>query len=127
MEYNFEINSETKIIQVITIGDLMTKEVVAMGFEIMTKAKLLKSKILYDNRLSKNRISLFEAYDWYHAHYDNIDGTFRYIPTAYVANVDDWDFYSFFECTSINKGIPLRVFKEKQLALSWLENRKINI
>lgn len=100
----------------------MTKEVVEMGLKIMLKAKELKYKIVFDNRLSKNRISIGEAYYWFSSHFDTIDAEFRHIPTAYVANIEDWDFYSFFECTCNNKGIPIRAFHGKDAAVKWLES-----
>ncbi|HEY6913821.1 MAG TPA: hypothetical protein VI413_04025, partial [Paludibacter sp.] len=78
-------------------------------------------KIVFDNRLTKNRISIGEAYSWFVTHFDNIDYSLRRIPTAYIVNNDDWDFYSFFECTCNNKGIPIRVFQEEGAAMKWLE------
>jgi hypothetical protein len=120
MNYTFRIDSENKMIHVKTVGDLITKEVVAMGLEIMLKAKMLKYTILYDHRLSNNRVSITEAYHWYSTHYDNIDNVLRRIPTAYIANKEDWDFFSFFECTCYNKGIPIKVFEEECEAVKWL-------
>jgi len=122
MNYTYEINSEKQTINVVTIGDLITKEVVAMGLEIMFKAKMLKYKIIFDHRNSKNRISIGEAYSWYSTHYDNIDNNLRYIPTAYIANIEDWDFYYFFEMTCNNKGIRLKTFQEENAAMKWLES-----
>lgn len=108
MKYSYEINSATQTINVITIGNLRSKEVAAMELEIRMKAKELKYKIIFDHRLSKNRISIGEAYYWFSTHFDNIDSGLRKIPTVYIANKTDWDFYSFFECTSKNKGIPIK-------------------
>jgi len=122
MKHTYEINSENQTIIVTTIGDLITKEVVAMGLKIMLKAKELKCKIVYDHRLSKNRISIGKAYNWFSIHYDNIDCEFRRIPTAYIVSIDDWEFYSFFECTSNNKGIPIKAFQEEYDCLKWFEN-----
>jgi len=122
MKHTYEINSENQTIIVTTIGDLITKEVVAMGLKIMLKAKELKYKIVFDNRLSKNRISIGEAYCWFSTHFDNIDTELRCIPTAYIASKEDWDFYSFFECTCYNKGIPIRAFQEENAAMKWLES-----
>ena len=62
MKYTYEIYSKNKLIYVVTMGDLITEEVVAMGLKIMLKAKELKYKILFDNRLSRNRITTVEAY-----------------------------------------------------------------
>lgn len=122
MKYTYEINSENQTIIVTTIGDLITKEVIAMGLQIMMKAKEMKCKIVYDHRLSKNRISIAEAYNWFSTYYDNIDCEFRKIPTAYLVNKDDWEFYSFFECTSNNKGIPIKAFQVVNDCLKWVEN-----
>lgn len=122
MKYTYEINSKNQTIDVITTGDIITEEAVAMGLKIKLKAKELKYKIVFDNRLSKNRISIGEAYYWFSAHFDNIDSELRCIPTAYIANKEDWDFYSFFECTCYNKGIPIRAFQEENAAMKWLES-----
>ena len=120
MKYNYEINSENQTIIVKTIGDIITKEIVAMGLEIMMIAKELNCKIVYDYRLS-NRISVDEAYNWFSTHYENIDCEFRRIPTAYIVNIDDWEFYSFFECTSNNKGITIKAFQDENDCLRWLK------
>jgi hypothetical protein len=122
MEYTYEICSKSRTIKVITFGSLITEEVVAMGLDIMFKAKELRYKIVFDNRLSENRISMAEAYYWFSTHFDNIDAKLRYIPTAYIANKEDWDFYSFFECTSNNKGIRIRAFQEESAAIKWIES-----
>lgn len=122
MKYTYEINSKNQTIVVITTGDIITEEAVAMGLKIKLKAKEQKYKILFDNRLSKNRISITKAYWWFSSHFDNIDTEIRHIPTAYIANKEDWDFYSFFECTCYNKGIPIRAFQEENAAMKWLES-----
>jgi hypothetical protein len=122
MEYTYEINSRYQTISVITIGDLITEKAVKMGLEVLSIAKKLKFKIVFDNRLSKNKISVGEAYNWFSRHFDNIDSEFRYIPTAYIANKEDWDFYSFFECTCNNKGIPIKAFRDENAAMKWIES-----
>ena len=122
MKYTYKINSENKTIVVITKGDLETKEVAAMGLIIRLKANELKYKIIFDCRLSKNRISITEAYYWFSTHYDSINSKLSYIPSAYLANKKDWDFYSFFETTSNNKGIPIKMFLDEKSALEWLES-----
>lgn len=122
MNYTCEINQKNQTIEVVTIGDLITEEVVTMGLKIMLKAKELKYKIVFDNRLSKNKITVGEAYYWFSSHFDTIDTDLKHIPTAYIANKEDWDFYSFLECTCKNKGIPTRTFQEENAAKKWLEN-----
>lgn len=122
MKYTYKINSGNKTIVVITTGDLETKEVAAMGLIIRLKANELKYKIIFDYRLSKNRISITEAYYWFSTHYDSINNKLRFIPSAYIANKEDRDFYSFFETTSNNKGIPIKMFLDEKPALEWLES-----
>ena len=119
MKYTYEIYSKNQLIYVVTMGDLITEEVVAMGMKIMLKAKELKYKILFDNRLSRNRITTVEAYYWFSTHFDKIDPELRHIPSAYISNKLDWDFYSFFECTCNNKGIRIRAFQEENAAMEW--------
>jgi hypothetical protein len=122
MEYSFKINQENKSIVVVTTGDLDTKKAAAIGLKIRIKAKEMKYKIIFDHRLSKNRISIAEAYYWFSTHYDNIDCELRCIPTAYIANKENWCFYSFFECTCMNKGIPIKAFQDEKAALEWIES-----
>jgi hypothetical protein len=122
MKFTYEINSKNQTIYVLTTGDIITEEAVAMGLKIKLKAKELKYKIVFDNRLSKNRISFGEAYYWFSTHFDNIDTELKFIPTAYIANKEDWDFYCFFECTCFNKGIQIRAFQEENAAMKWLES-----
>jgi len=122
MKYTYEINTVNQTIKVCTIGELITKEVAAMGLEILLKAKELKYRVIFDHRFSKNRISIVEAYYWFSTHYDHIDNELRYIPTAYIANKEDWDFYSFFECTCNNKGIVLKVFQDENAVSEWFDS-----
>ena len=121
MKYTYEINSDNQTIVVLTIGNLIKHEVVEMGIEILLKAKELKYRVIFDHRLSKNRISFSEAYNWYLVNYDIIDYELKRIPTAYIINIEDWDFYSFFECTCYNKGIPVKVFKDENAVSEWLK------
>lgn len=120
MEYTYELNSEMQTIIVKTTGYLTTKKTAAMGVEILLKAKDLNYKVIFDHRLSKNRISIAEAYSWYSNHYDHIDIELRRIPTAYISNKEDLPFYSFFECTCNNKGIIIKVFREENAVLEWV-------
>lgn len=121
MKYTHEINSESKIIVVKTTGDLTTNEVAAMGLHILLKAKELKYKVIFDHRFSKNKITIAEAYDWFSVHYDSVDTKLRYIPTAYIPNNEDYSFYSFFECTCNNKGIPIKVFQDENAVSKWFK------
>ena len=120
MRYTYDINSENQTITVVTEGDLISKEAAEMGLKVLLKAKELKYRIVFDYRLSKNRISIGDAYFWFSNHYDSIDSGLRYIPTVYLANKDDFEFFSFFELTCNNQGIPIKVFQDEKEASKWL-------
>lgn len=124
MTYTYEINSKNHTITVKTLGELISNEVVAMGLEILSKAKKLGFRVIFDHRMSKNRVSIAEAYSWYSAHYDCIDIEFRRISIAYIANNEDWDFFTFFECTCNNKGIPIKVFQNENAVSEWFKTQR---
>jgi hypothetical protein len=121
MTYTYEINSENHTIIVNTLSDLISKEVAAMGLEILSKAKKLGFKVIFNHKMSKNRVSITEADDWYSHHYDCTDIELRRIPIAYIVNNEDSDFYTFFECTCNNKGIPIKVFQNENAVSEWFK------
>jgi hypothetical protein len=123
MEFTFEIITYNKTIKVITTGDLETTEVAKMDLKIRLIAKELKYKILYDCRLSKNKISITEAYYWFSTYYDKKYPELKSLRTAYLVNKEDWEYYSFFETTSYNRGIPIEAFLDENDVLKWVENR----
>jgi len=122
MKYTYDLNSEKKTIVVQTWGDLLKNEVIAMGLEILLIAKELKYNVFFDHRMSKNKLTITDAYFWFSDNYDYIDTNLKLIPTAYISNQEDWQFFSFFECTSYNKGIPIKAFKEENAAWDWFND-----
>jgi len=123
MEFTYEIINCNKTIIVITTGDLQTTGVVEMELKIRLIAEKLNYKILFDCRLSKNRISITEAYSWFSTHYSGIHNELKWIRTAYLVNKEDWEYYSFFETTSNNRGIPIKAFLDENDILKWVDNR----
>ena len=95
MHYTYQINHDYKMINVVTIGDLITKELASMELKITKIAKQLKYKIIYDYRLSKNKISMAEAYFWFNNLYDKVDWESRKIPLAYLSNKNNIMSYLF--------------------------------
>ena len=120
MNYSFEKNDDTNTITVRTTGHLKTKELAAMGVLIRLQAMDLKYKLIFDHRLSKNFISITEAYYWFSNHYDGIDLKLRQIPAAIITNNEDNEFFQFLETTCSNQGIPIKVFLEEELAIDWI-------
>ena len=120
MEYKFTINTDTKIITVRTSGDLIKNEVAKMDRSIRTKAKGLNFSILFDFRQSKNRIAMADAYFWFTDFYEDNEKLLILIPTAYLSSADDEPFFRFFETTTNNNGIPIKMFQEEDPAMMWL-------
>ncbi|MEI7504413.1 MAG: hypothetical protein WCJ61_14130 [Paludibacter sp.] len=106
----------------IAIGDLEPNEVAELELKIRLMAMDLNYKIIFDYRLSKNKISITDAYYWVSTHFDTVDTKLKLIKSAYLVNKDDWEFYSFFETTSNNHGMQIKVFQEEDTLLNWLEN-----
>jgi hypothetical protein len=122
MNYTYEINSENKTIVVKANENLISKEVATMELEILLKAKKLDYKVIFDHRYLKNRISIGEAYFWYSTKYEYVDNELMCIPTAYIANKDDLDFYSFYESACNEKGIHIKLFHDENALSEWLNS-----
>lgn len=123
MNYKHRSNHHRKIITVRTTGDLTTNELAAMGILMRQKARKLNYKILFDYSLSKNYISITEAYYWFSDHYDPINKTLRYVTAAIVYNLEDEVFFDFLETTCTNAGINIKIFIEKKIALEWISKQ----
>ena len=123
MNYSTELNENNKTITVRTTGHLKTKEIAAMGVLIRLQARDLKYKLIFDYSLSKNFITITEAYNWFSDYYDTVDLKLREIPTAIIANKEDYEFFDFYETTCNNRGIPIKIFSEDKSAMVWLEER----
>jgi len=120
MEYNYTINTDTKIITVQTKGDLIKNEVAEMDKSIRMKASELERNVLFDFRKSKNKISIADAYFWYDEFYNDDERFLMSIPTVHLSSAGDEDFFKFFETTTNNNGIPIKMFTEEEAAIAWL-------
>jgi hypothetical protein len=121
MEYSFTINTDTNIIIVNTSGELIKNEVAKMDKRIRIKANDLKYKILFDFRQSKNRITFADAYFWFTEFYKDDEKLLLSIPTVHLSSAEDEDFFRFFEITTNNSGIPIKMFLDNMHAIEWLK------
>ena len=121
MNYNYTLNEISKIITVRTTGHLKTTELAEMCVLIRKKAIDLNYKVIFDYSLSKNFISITEAYYWFSDYYDVVDLKLRQIPAAVITSKEDIDFFQFLETTCSNEGITLKVFLEELPAVQWLD------
>ena len=120
MEYNFTINTDTKIITVQTTGELIKNEVAKMDKRIRTKAKEFNCSILFDFRKSKNQITMADAFFWFTELYEDNEKSLISIPTVHLSSAEDEQFFRFFETTTNNNGIPIKMFLEDEPAMRWL-------
>lgn len=121
MNYSYQKNENTRIITVRTTGHLKTKELSEMGVLIRLQAIDMKYKIIFDHRLSKNLITITEAYYWFSDYYDVVNIKLRQIRSAIITNKEDNEFFQFLETTCSNQGIPIKVFLEEEPAIDWLD------
>ena len=93
-----------------------------MDRSIRTKAKELNFSILFDFRQSKNRITMGDAYFWFTDFYEDNEKLLISIPTANLSSTEDEPFFKFFETTTNNNGIPIKMSLEEEPAIVWLVN-----
>jgi len=120
MEYSYNINDISKTIIVVIVGEINASNFAKLDVEICTLALSLQYKIIFDFSNATVIISVGEAYFWFPNHLDKINMLFRRIPTAHIANSKNESFFHFVETTWTNHGIKTKMFKEKELAMEWL-------
>ena len=120
MNYITEINKADKLLIIRTTGDLRTKELSEMGVLMRVQARDFNFKLIFDYRLSKNYISITEAYYWFSDYYDSVDLKLRQIQAAIISNENDMVFFSFLETTCTNNCISIKIFSDEEMALKWL-------
>lgn len=125
MTYTSEIIDKDKVLIVRTKGDLRTKELSEMCLKMRVQARDLNCKLIFDYSLSKNYISITEAYYWFSDYYDVLDIKLRQIQTAIITNEIDKDFFSFVETTCTNNCIPIKIFLEEAMALKWITSSSL--
>ncbi len=120
MDCSYRIDKINKIILVTVVGELNATNFEKLCLDIYKMALKLKSKIIFDFTSANITICIGAAYFWFTEHLDNIDIRFRHIPTAHIASDNNWSFLEFVETTWSNKGICVKAFKQKDIAIKWL-------
>lgn len=121
MNYTYNLNFERKTIDVVINGICNTTELKRIEFLIRLKANELKYRIVFDYRQLNINSMMSELYFWFTSDYFENDNTLKYIQTAYLVDKEYWNKFLFFECTSSNKGITIKVFLEENALLDWLK------
>lgn len=124
MKCIFENDESKKIITVRVSGDMYVYESASLGAEVRARAKKDHYKVLFDFRKAKNHITVLDAYYWITKYYDSVDPHLKWVPVAHLTNAEDETFFSFVETTFINRGAMVRLFKDEEKAIEWLESHR---
>lgn len=125
MDYIEEIIEEKKIIISRVKGDLYPEETAEMGLKIRKKAIELGYKVIIDFRETKNYVSIVQGHNWFADFYDNIDKNIKYVPTAHITNDEEESYFKFIETSWSNKGASIKLFKDIEAAVKWLDSLEI--
>jgi hypothetical protein len=115
MNYSYEINPNNKIISVLVIGDIITKEFYILDKEIRNNANGLKYKVIFDLRYSK-KILVSESHSNIYQNFNDL----MTIPVAFIVNEINDTVTDFFERTDVNNYFTLKTFKDDSSAYEWL-------
>ena len=122
MSYVYRIDKINRIILVTVVGELNAINFKKLCLDVYKMALKLKSKIVFDLTEANITICIGTAYFWFQKHMDKVDVHFRTIPSFYIANDNNWSFLEFIEIAWTNRGICIKVFKQKELAIKWLSS-----
>lgn len=125
MGYTFETDESKKIITIKVVGDMRIEEAASLGMEMRLLAKREKSRLFFNSRLARFRITVLEAYYWVDKYYDSVDPHLKWIPAAYLINQDDEAIFRFLETTFRNRTANVRLFMEEAAAISWLVSQPV--
>ena len=124
MEYTQTVDDNKNIIFVKIKGPVTTEGISPLAVATRAKATELNYLLLFDFRESTNYVSIYDAQRWLFDHYDKIDFKLKFTPAAHVINGETEEFFSFVETAWGNRGAQVKLFKDKDLAIEWLD--KIN-
>lgn len=124
MQYTEEIDKERKIVIARVSGGMTKEKIAPKTTKTRLRAKELNYCILFDFRKVNNYLTIVDAYYWLAEHYDDLDPTLKFIPTAHVVDTKDEEFSRFVETTFLNRGASIRVFTEESAAIGWLESHR---
>jgi hypothetical protein len=105
------------------LGATKSKEVIFCQIDVIGKVR--SGKIMQYNPTTGKRIKHQSgAIDWFLNYYMDNENALKTIPTAHLTRVEDEPFFKFFETTTNNNGIPIKMFLEEESAMAWLEKHK---
>lgn len=122
MRYKEEVDDPRKILCVRVSGEITKEKLAPKTTQTRLRAKELNYGILLDFRKVRNYVTIVDAYYWLAEHYDGLDATLKFIPTAHVVDPKDEEFARFVETTFLNRGASIRVFTQERAAIEWLES-----
>ena len=82
MQYTEEVDKERKIVIARVSGGMTKEKIAPETTQTRVRAKELNYSILFDFRKVHNYLTIVDAYYWLAEHYDDVDPTLKFVPTA---------------------------------------------
>lgn len=121
MDYSIEMLDDKRIIKVVIKSDLYPEETAAMGAKIRLRALDLNYMIILDFRDTTNYVSLIQGHNWFSDFYTDLNPKIKFIPTVHITNAEEEKFFQFVETPLVNNGVVIKVAKDEESAIEWLD------
>lgn len=124
MEYDVEIDSGNQVVLCVCKGTLDLASAKSMTKDVRKRASDSDYGLLYDVTNVSLGVGIFDAY-FFPRDMENIyeDSTHRYGKAAIIYKADK-EFWEFFETTSRNAGLDVKLFRQREDAIEWLSAEK---
>jgi hypothetical protein len=124
MKHDFHIDNEIRLICCTLEGEFDIEESIRLAKSLREKAVGLDFNVLYDARKLQEPKSITPVYDFTAKLSSIIDSTaHRKVMVAFLykpGNHDD--FWQFYEDASVDRGLVIKIFIDKEEAIRWLSN-----
>jgi hypothetical protein len=124
MKHDFHIANETRLICCTLEGEFDIEESIKLAKSLREKAVELELSVLYDARKLQESKSITPVYD-FTAKLSSIIGStvHRKVRVAFLYESGSYDdFWKFYEEASVDRGIVIKVFIDKEEAIGWLSS-----
>ena len=127
MKHDFHIDNEIRLICCTLEGEFDIKESIRLAKSLREKAVGLDFNVLYDARKLQEPKSITPVYDFTAKLSSIIDSTVhRKVMVAFLYESGSYDdFWRFYEEASVDRGLVIKVFIDKEEAIRWLSNQMI--
>ena len=129
MKHHFHIDDEMRLICCTLEGEFDVEESVRLARSLREKAVELGFDVLYDARKLQEPKSVTPIHD-FTAKLSSVIATTVYcnVKVAFIYESGTYDaFWEFYEQASVDRGLLVKVFVEKEEAMRWLSNDLLKV